>query len=76
MNLNLFAETECMDDKDRRKKENDSIVRRMREGDPLQRISSSATWFPPRPLTKKDKRCAEKRTSNVISLSSIAPCCF
>jgi len=57
-----------MDDKERRKKENADIVRRMKQGDPLQRISSSATWFPPRQPIKKDKRFVEKRDSDVVSL--------
>ena len=60
-----------MDDKERRKKENEDIVRRMRLGDPLQRISSSATWFPPRPMTKTARtKDAQDETSNVISLAA------
>ena len=58
-----------MDDRKRRKKENDDIIERMKRGDPLQRISSSATWFPPRPKIKKDtKRFVQKRDFNIISL--------
>ena len=58
-----------MDDKKRRKDENDDIVRRLKLGDPLVRIPQSDTWFPPRPLTKKkDRTYAQNKTSNVISL--------
>jgi hypothetical protein len=57
-----------MDDKKRRKDENDDIIRRMKLGDPLVRIPQSYTRFPPRPLTKKDRTYAQNKTSNVISL--------
>ena len=60
-----------MDDIKRRKDENEDIVRRMKLGEPLVRIPSSETWFPPRPLTKTKGRTtlyAQDKTSNVISL--------
>ena len=42
-----------------RKAENDSIIERFKRGEGLSRISSSATWFPPRPIIKKDPKALE-----------------
>lgn len=33
---------------------NADILRRMRNGDPLNAVDSKASWFPPRPIIKKD----------------------
>jgi len=33
---------------------NADILRRMRNGDPLNTVDSRASWFPPRPIIKKD----------------------
>lgn len=41
-------------DKDRRKKENDELLRKMRDGESLMHTKTSSTWFPPRPIIKKD----------------------
>jgi len=41
-------------DKDKRKKENDNLIERMKKGEDLSRISPEATWYPPRPQIKKD----------------------
>jgi len=40
--------------KDLRLQRNADILRRMRNGDPLNAVDSRASWFPPRPLVKKD----------------------
>lgn len=42
-------------EKVRRKKKNEDIVKRMREGDTLSSYNSQNIWFPPRPVIKKDK---------------------
>lgn len=39
---------------DRRKKENDALLEKMRKGESLTTVSTSATWWPPRPIIKKD----------------------
>lgn len=38
-----------------RSQRNADILRRMRNGDPLNAIDSRASWFPPRPVIKKDQ---------------------
>jgi hypothetical protein len=42
-----------------RAKRNRDIIRRKQQGDPLQGVSSE-TWFPPRPLIKKDEEAVKK----------------
>jgi hypothetical protein len=37
-----------------RRRRNADVLRRMRIGDPLQDLDARQTWFPPRPLIKKD----------------------
>lgn len=50
-----------MDDLEtRRKKNNQDIVKRMREGDSLTSFNSVGSWFPPRPVIKKDKNAMFK----------------
>ncbi len=39
---------------DRRKQHNSDLLRRMRNGDPLNVVDSRASWYPPRPIIKKD----------------------
>lgn len=39
---------------DWRKKENDALIEKMRRGESLATVSVSATWWPPRPVIKKD----------------------
>ena len=41
---------------EKRKKANDDILKRMKNGDPLTSFSSHFSWFPPRPIVKKDKK--------------------
>lgn len=40
--------------KDQCKKENDSLIEKMRNGESLAMVSVSSTWYPPRPIIKKD----------------------
>ena len=37
-----------------RKKHNDEVLERMKDGDSLQRYSAQSSWYPPRPVVKKD----------------------
>jgi hypothetical protein len=39
---------------DCRKIENDEILRKMKTGESLTHTKPSSTWFPPRPIIKKD----------------------
>lgn len=39
-----------------REAENKSIIERLRRGESITRINASATWFPPRPVIKKDEK--------------------
>jgi hypothetical protein len=39
---------------DQRKKENDALIKKMRNGESLAMVSVSSTWYPPRPVIKKD----------------------
>lgn len=48
-----------MDDK-RRNDRNKDIVDRMRAGDKLSSFSSHDSWFPPRPIIRKDKSLMAK----------------
>jgi hypothetical protein len=41
---------------DLRKQRNSDILRRMRNNEPLNAIDSRASWFPPRPMIKKDAK--------------------
>lgn len=40
---------------DLRAKHNADLIRRMRNGEALNAIDSKASWYPPRPLIKKDE---------------------
>jgi len=42
-----------MDELERRRRRNDDILRRLKQGDKLM-SSPESTWFPPRPSIKKD----------------------
>lgn len=39
-----------------RRQHNADLIRRMRNGEPLNAIDSKASWYPPRPVIKKDQR--------------------
>lgn len=38
-----------------RKQHNSDLIRRMRNGEPLNTIDSKSSWYPPRPVIKKDE---------------------
>ncbi len=42
-----------------RKKRNEEIIRKMKSGESLAAMSTEASWFPPRPIIKKDKDALE-----------------
>ena len=46
--------------KDLRKKHNADILQRMKEGDTLQSYDSHDSWYPPRPIIKKDEKVLAK----------------
>ena len=43
-----------------RKKRNSEIIKRMNAGDSLQRFDSHASWFPQRPIIKKDPKAIKQ----------------
>jgi hypothetical protein len=43
-------------DAERRKKENEDLIARMKRGESLARCSTQDTWWQPRPIIKKDKK--------------------
>lgn len=45
--------------KNNRDKHNQEILDRMKSGDTLQRYTAQASWFPPRPVIKKDTKAIE-----------------
>jgi hypothetical protein len=45
---------------DLRKQHNSDLIRRMRNGEPLNTVDSKASWYPPRPLIEKDKAEMER----------------
>jgi hypothetical protein len=45
-----------MTEEERRKKRNEELIDRMRAGESLHLYKASDTFFPPRPLIKKDKK--------------------
>jgi len=45
---------------DKRLKHNQDIVRRMRQGETLSGFSSESSFFPPRPIIKKDLAVVKK----------------
>ena len=44
---------------DLRRERNANILRRMNNGDPLTAFNSVSSWFPPRPIIKKDEEHVE-----------------
>lgn len=48
------------DDKERRAKENKALIEKMRRGESLKTVNISSTWFPPRPIIKKNKDAINK----------------
>jgi len=47
-------------EKEKRKKHNDDLLRRFKKGENILNYNSSDTWFPPRPVIKKDKDLVKK----------------
>jgi hypothetical protein len=45
---------------DIRRQHNADLIRRMRSGDSLTSFDSKASWYPPRPIIKKDAREMER----------------
>lgn len=43
-----------------RKRHNHDLIKRMREGDPLKGFDNQSSWFPPRPVIKKDEKAIAK----------------
>lgn len=43
-----------------RKKANNDLIKRMREGRPLNRYQAQDSWFPPRPVIQKDFKSISK----------------
>lgn len=58
--------------RDLRKQHNAELLRRMRNGEALNAIDSKASWYPPRPLIKKDEREMARLYSNVEAPISAA----
>lgn len=60
--------------KTNREKHNQDLIDRMKSGENLQRYSSQASWFPPRPVIKKDPGAIEtlygKSSSSHLSSQS------
>ncbi len=59
-----------------RKKHNQQLIRRMKEGDPLKSFDSFSSWFPPRPIIEKDsdavKRLYGQKTEVMKSEKKVA----
>lgn len=45
---------------DIRKRHNEDLIRRMHNGEALCTFDSKDSWFPPRPIVKKDKKEVER----------------
>lgn len=55
-----------MTPEEKRKAKNDDLIRRMREGEDLKLYNASDTWFPPRPIIKKDQSLVDKLFGNEV----------
>jgi hypothetical protein len=49
-----------MTDAERRKKRNDELLLRVKNGESTVLIDATATWWPPREIIKKDKKEMER----------------
>lgn len=49
-----MADTPRKNLNDTRSKHNSDLIRRMRNGEQLNAVDSKASWYPPRPVIKKD----------------------
>ncbi len=52
--INCVVDIMVENEKERRKRENDRVLKLMKTGASLSTIPPSATWFPPRPTIEKD----------------------
>jgi hypothetical protein len=50
-----------------RKSHNEDLIRRMKAGDALQ-YNATSTWFPPRPLIKKDKKIVKQLYGDTVDI--------
>lgn len=53
----------------RRKQHNKKVLKKMEKGESLSSFNSQSSWFPPRPIIKKDKKAVEKLYKNTPSFS-------
>lgn len=44
----------------KRREHNGDLIRRMKDGETLTSFDSTSSWFPPRPIVKKDQRAIER----------------
>jgi len=42
-----------------RQNHNEDLIRRMRDGEPLTSFDSTSSWYPPRPIIKKDPKALQ-----------------
>lgn len=54
----------------KRKQANYELIQRMRAGSPLQRFSAQQSWFPPRPIIKKDRRAVARLYASATPISA------
>jgi len=58
-------------DKENRKKANEAILDKMARGESLTTVPVSMTWFPPRPVIKKDFSSLKGKPKSQSNLSYI-----
>lgn len=52
---------------------NRNLIQRMKDGEELNQFDAQASWFPPRPIIKKDKNAISKLYGSGNTLSAAAP---
>jgi hypothetical protein len=52
----------------RRQEHNRQLLEKMVSGEPLRAFDSQASWFPPRPVIKKDPKAIEKLYGSAVSV--------
>lgn len=55
-----------------RKKHNKDLLRRMQAGESLKAFDSSSSWFPPRPVIRKDQDAIRRLYQNQGEKSSVS----
>lgn len=53
-----------------RKKHNQELINKMRNGESLRSFDSQASWFPPRPVLKKDEEAMSRLYTQGVSSRS------